>query len=156
NSYKLKEGLIGQCAFEKERILLARVPDDYIYIASSLGEAKPFNVIVLPVLFEGEVKAVIELASFHQFSQNYLTFLDQLMGSIGVVLNMIASSMRTEELLQELKRSNAELEAQATELEEKAKLLEVKNNEVELASRSLEEKAEQLSLISKYKSEFLA
>src|SRR6202453_3054887 len=78
------------------------------------------------------------------------------MDSIGVVLNMIASSMRTEELLQELKRSNAELEAQAKELEDKAKLLEVKNQEVELASRSLEEKAEQLSLISKYKSEFLA
>jgi signal transduction histidine kinase/HAMP domain-containing protein/ActR/RegA family two-component response regulator len=156
NSYKLKEGLIGQCAFEKEKILLTRVPDDYIYITSSLGEAKPFNVIVLPVLFEGEVKAVIELASFQPFSKNYLIFLDQLMSSIGVVLNMIASSMRTEELLQELKRSNAELEAQATELEEKAKLLEVKNQEVELASRSLEEKAEQLSLISKYKSEFLA
>ena len=78
------------------------------------------------------------------------------MDSIGVVLNMISSSMRTEELLQELKRSNAELEAQASELEEKAKLLEIKNHEVELASLSLEEKAEQLSLISKYKSEFLA
>src|SRR5947199_4380682 len=78
------------------------------------------------------------------------------MDSIGVILNMISSTMRTEELLQELKRSNAELEAQAKELEDKAKLLEVKNNEVELASRSLEEKAEQLSLISKYKSEFLA
>jgi HAMP domain-containing protein/signal transduction histidine kinase/AmiR/NasT family two-component response regulator len=156
SAYKLKEGLVGQCAFEKKKILLTKVPEDYIYVASSLGEAKPLNVIVLPVLFEGELKAVIELASFHVFSQNYLNFLDQLMDSIGVVLNMIASTMRTEELLQELKRSNAELEAQANELEEKAKLLEVKNQEVELASQSLEEKAEQLSLISKYKSEFLA
>jgi signal transduction histidine kinase/AmiR/NasT family two-component response regulator/HAMP domain-containing protein len=156
NRYRLKEGLVGQCAFEKKRILLNRIPDDYIAISSSLGEAKPATVIVLPVLFEGELKAVIELASFDTFSQNYLNFLDQLMDSIGVVLNMIASTMRTEELLQELKRSNAELEAQANELEEKAKLLEVKNQEVELASRSLEEKAEQLSLISKYKSEFLA
>jgi signal transduction histidine kinase/CheY-like chemotaxis protein len=156
NIYKLKEGLIGQCAYEKKKILLTRVPEDYIYIASSLGEAKPLNVVVLPILFEGELKAVIELASFQPFSQNYLIFLDQLMDSIGVVLNMIASTMRTEELLQELQKSNVELEAQAKELEEKAKLLEVKNNEVELASRSLEEKAEQLSLISKYKSEFLA
>ena len=108
------------------------------------------------MLFEGELKAVIELASFQPFTANYLNFLSQLMDSIGVILNMISSSMRTEELLQELKRSNAELEAQAKELEEKAKLLEVKNNEVELASMSLSEKAEQLSLISKYKSEFLA
>jgi HAMP domain-containing protein/signal transduction histidine kinase/ActR/RegA family two-component response regulator len=156
NKYKLKEGLVGQCCFEKKRILLAKVPDDYIYVTSGLGEAKPYNVVVLPVLFEGDVKAVIEIASFFPFSNNYLNFLDQLMDSIGVILNMISSTMRTEELLQELKKSNAELEAQAKELEDKAKLLEVKNQEVEMASRSLEEKAEQLSLISKYKSEFLA
>jgi signal transduction histidine kinase/ActR/RegA family two-component response regulator len=127
-----------------------------VRITSSLLEITPRNIIVLPVLFEGELKAVIELASLKPFTQNYISFLDQLMDSIGVILNMISSSMRTEELLQELKRSNTELEAQATELEDKAKLLEVKNQEVELASRSLEEKAEQLSLISKYKSEFLA
>jgi len=156
NKYKLKEGLVGQCAFEKKRILITQPEDSYVRITSSLLEITPRNVIVLPVLFEGELKAVIELASLKPFTQNYITFLDQLMDSVGVILNMISSSMRTEELLQELKRSNVELEAQATELEDKAKLLEVKNNEVELASRSLEEKAEQLSLISKYKSEFLA
>ncbi len=156
NHYKMREGIVGQCAFEKKKILLNKAPSDYIYVSSSLGETPPVNIIVLPILFEGEVKAVIELASLHTFSQNYLNFLDQLMTSIGVVLNMIASTMRTEELLQELKKSNAELEAQAKELEDKAKLLEIKNQEVELASHSVEEKAEQLSLISKYKSEFLA
>ncbi len=156
NSYRLKESLIGQCAFEKKRILLSDVPENFIHISTGMGDAPPRNVVVLPVLFEGETKAVIELASFKVFSDNHLTFLDQLMDSIGVILNMISSSMRTEELLQELKRSNAELEAQANELNDKAKLLEVKNQEVELASRSVEEKAEQLQLISKYKSEFLA
>jgi signal transduction histidine kinase/HAMP domain-containing protein/ActR/RegA family two-component response regulator len=155
-SYRMKEGLIGQCGFEKKRILLSEVPNDFINIASGLGEAPPRNVVVLPVLFEGETRAVIELASFKSFSENHLTFLDQLTASLGVVLNMLASSMRTDELLEELKRSNAELEAQAKELEDKAKLLEVKNQEVERASRSLEEKAEQLSVTSKYKSEFLA
>jgi HAMP domain-containing protein/signal transduction histidine kinase/CheY-like chemotaxis protein len=156
SSYRLKESLIGQCAFEKKRILLSSVPENFIYIASGMGEAPPRSVVVLPVLFEGEAKAVIELASFAEFSPNHLAFFDQLMENVGVILNMIGSSMRTEELLQELKRSNAELEAQAGELNEKAKLLEQKNSEVELASRSLEEKAEQLQLISKYKSEFLA
>ncbi|MBX3021328.1 MAG: HAMP domain-containing protein [Bdellovibrionales bacterium] len=154
--FKLKEGLIGQCAFEKKRILIIQPDETYVKISSSLLELTPRNVIVLPVMFEGELKAVIELASLKPFTENYIYFLDQLMDSVGVILNMISSSMRTEELLQELKRSNAELEAQATELEDKAGLLEVKNQEVELASRSLEEKAEQLSLISKYKSEFLA
>ena len=156
NAYKLKESLIGQCAFEKKRILLTDVPEGFISIATGIGEASPRTVVVLPVLFEGEMKAVIELASFRSFTPNYLTFLDQLMASVGVILNIISSSMRTEELLGQLKKSNAELEAQAAELNEKAKLLEVKNQEVELASRSLEEKAEQLQLISKYKSEFLA
>jgi HAMP domain-containing protein/signal transduction histidine kinase/ActR/RegA family two-component response regulator len=156
SSYRLKQSLIGQCAFEKKRILLAEVPENFIYVATGMGEAVARSAVVLPVLFEGEIKAVIELASFKQFSSNHLTFLDQLVGSIGVILNMISSSMRTEELLQQLKKSNAELEAQAGELNDKARLLEVKNQEVELASRSLEEKAEQLQLISKYKSEFLA
>jgi signal transduction histidine kinase/HAMP domain-containing protein/ActR/RegA family two-component response regulator len=154
--YRLKESLIGQCAFEKKRIVVRDVPEDFIYVTSGMGAARPRAVVVLPVLFEGETKAVIELASFSEFSPNHLAFLDQLMGNVGVILNMISSSMRTEELLQELKRSNAELEAQAAELNDKARLLEQKNSEVELASRSLEEKAEQLQLISKYKSEFLA
>jgi len=156
STYRLKESLVGQCAFEKKRILITKAPEDYISITSGLGESRPQNILLLPVVFEGQLKAVIELASFQPFSVNYLNFLDQLMDSVGVILNMISSTMRTEELLQEVKRSNAELENQAKELEDKAKLLELKNKEVEMASLSLEEKAEQLSLISKYKSEFLA
>ena len=160
------------------------MPRDYIQISSGLGEAPPLNIVVLPVLFEGEVKAVIELASFHAFSPIHQLFLDQLMESIGVVLNMIGANMRTEELLQqsqsltqelqsqskeltqqqdELKRTNSELEKQALELEEKARLLAEQNtrsrSRTARSSRpalSLEEKAEQLALISKYKSEFLA
>ncbi len=156
NKYRLRESLVGQCAFEKKRILITNPPENYISVVSSLGESAPKNILLLPVLFEGELKAVIELASFRPFSANSLNFLDQLMDSVGVILNMLSYTMKTEELLQEVKRSNSELEAQANELEEKAKLLEVKNKEVEMASLSLEEKAEQLSLISKYKSEFLA
>jgi signal transduction histidine kinase/CheY-like chemotaxis protein len=156
NTYRLKESLIGQCAFEKKRILLTDVPENFIYVATGMGEAPARSVVVLPVLFEGETKAVIELASIKDFVPNYLNFLDQLMDSIGVIINMISSSMRTDELLQQLKKTNTELEAQAGELNDKARLLQVKNTEVELASRSLEEKAEQLQLISKYKSEFLA
>ncbi len=156
NRFRLQETLIGQCAFEKKRILLRDVPSDFIYVASGMGEAAPRSVVVLPVLFEAETKAVIELATLNEFGANHLTFLDQLTDSIGVTLNIISSGMRTDELLQQLKKSNAELEAQASELNDKAKLLEIKNNEVELASLSLEEKAEQLQLISRYKSEFLA
>src|SRR6185503_15499029 len=90
NRFNLKEGLVGQCAYEKERILLTNVPRDYVQVSSGLGEAAPLNIIVLPALFEGEVKAVIELATFGEFSETHQSFLDQLMESIGIVINTIA------------------------------------------------------------------
>jgi HAMP domain-containing protein/signal transduction histidine kinase/ActR/RegA family two-component response regulator len=156
NRFSLGESLVGQCALERKSIVVSQVPEDYIEISSGLGEAPPRNIIVLPVLFEGKLKAIIELASFQEFSPIHLTFLDQLMQSIGVVFNMIGASMRTNELLEELQRSNAELEGRSKELEDKAHLLEVRNREIATASASLEEKAQELSQISKYKSDFLA
>jgi len=156
NRFAPGEGLVGQAALEKKAILVTEVPEDYIHIVSGLGEAPPHNIAVFPVIFEGQMKAIIELASFQAFSNIHLSFLEQLMQSIGVVFNMISASMRTEELLQELQRSNAQLEGRSQELEVKAKQLEVKNQEIAKASASIEEKARELSRISKYKSDFLA
>ncbi len=162
-TFKMGQGLIGQAAQEKRRILVNRVPQDYIRITSSLGQATPTSIVVLPVLFEGEAKAVIELASFDQFSEIHLAFLDQMTQSLGIVLNTIAATMRTEELLkqsqalaQQLQNTNAELEEKAQLLAEQKTEVETKNREVEQAKAALEEKAEQLALTSKYKSEFLA
>ena len=81
NEFKLGQGLVGQCALEKQRILLVNPPKDYIAIASGLGEATPQNIIVMPVIFEGQVKAIIELASFERFNPTHLAFLDQLLPS---------------------------------------------------------------------------
>ena len=161
--FSLGEGLVGQVALEKERILLTNVPKDYIRIGSGLGEASPMNLIILPVLFEKEIKAVIELASFEPFSETHLDFLGQLTESIGIVLNTIETNSRTEHLLEqstsladELRRANEELQDKAHLLVKQKEEVENKNKEVEEARRSLEEKAEQLTLTSKYKSEFLA
>src|SRR6202023_1508843 len=118
----------------------------------------------------GEARAVIELASFSQFSDVHLAFLDLLTESIGIVLNTIAATMRTEELLKQsqalaeklqsqqlqLQQTNAELQEKAQLLAEQKTEVETKNLEVEQAKEALEEKAEQLALTSKYKSEFLA
>src|SRR5690606_7122769 len=168
--FKIGEGLVGQCALEKERILLTNVPTNYIKINSGLGKAKPSNLIILPVLFENNVKAVIELASLDAFSQTHQDFLSQLTESIGIVLNTIEANTRTEGLLtqsqslaselkiqqEELRRTNDELQDKALLLVKQKEEVEAKNKEVEEARRSLEEKAEQLQLTSKYKSEFLA
>ncbi len=166
NRFSPGEGLVGQAMLEKQPILLQNVPDDYIQITSGLGEAPPRNIIVLPILFEGDVKAVIELASFLPFSQIHQTFLDQLTESIGVVLNMIQANMRTEELLEqsqkltqelqsqskelqqqqeELKRSNTELEAQARTLRQSEELLKEQQEELQQVNEELEEKASLLA-----------
>ncbi len=164
------EGLVGQCAVEKQRILLNQVPPDYTSVQSSLGSSSPTAIVVIPVLFEGQTKAVIELASLREFSVTHLTFLEQLTQSIGVVLNTIEATMRTEGLLtqsqeltvelqsqqKELQQTNEELAQKARQLAEQNVEVERKNEEVEQARRALEEQAAELALTSKYKSEFLA
>jgi signal transduction histidine kinase/HAMP domain-containing protein/CheY-like chemotaxis protein len=176
-SFALREGLIGQAAADKRAIRLNKLPGDFIRIGSGLGSAAPVNINILPALFEDEVKAVIELASFEDFNETHHSFLNQLMETVGIVLNTIAATMRTEGLLAQSQLLTQELQARQTELttkqeelhatneelQEKAQLLEnekrqveAKNFEIEMARRAVEEKAEQLALTSKYKSEFLA
>jgi len=167
---KLGEGLIGQCAMEKHRMLINDLPPENISIRSGLFDAKPRNVIVLPVLFEDRVKAVIELASIGAFTASHLAFLEQLTASIGIVLNSIEATMQTEGLLKqsqqlaaelqtqqkELQQTNEQLAQKAQQLAEQNAEVERKNDEIEQARRALEEKAKELALTSKYKSEFLA
>src|SRR6201992_2430353 len=151
-------------------MVISDVPSNTITIRSGLFEATPRNVIVLPVLFEDRVKAVIELASLGTFTASQLAFLEQLTGSIGIVLNSIEATMQTEALLKQSQQLAAELQTQQKELQQtneqlaqKAQQLaeqnvevERKNEEIEQARRALEEKAKELALTSKYKSEFLA
>ena len=153
--FHVGEGIVGQAAFEKQRILLQNAPDDYITINSGLGEAKPMQIVVLPIVFEGQVLAVMELATFTAFSDTYLSLLDQLTESIGVVLNTIQANMRTEELLaqsqslaeelqaqqEELTETNKRLEQQAKSLQASEELLKTQQEELQQTNEELEEKA---------------
>ena len=164
------EGLVGQCAIDRRKILLTNVPEGYLQISSGLGAAIPRNVLVLPIIFESQIKGVLELASFEGFSDTHQAFLEQLTESIGIVINTIEANTRTEDLLtqsqslaHELQSRQQELQHTNEELQEKAHLLahqnqevERKNQEVEQARQALEDKARQLALTSKFKSEFLA
>ena len=157
--FRLREGLVGQAAFEKQRILVTQAPPDYVQISSGLGEAKPVNLVILPVLFEGDVKAVIELASFQRFTEIHLTFLDQLAEIIGIMLNTITATMRTEELLKqsqalateltsrqaELTETNTRLQEQARTLQESEERLREQQEELKQTNEELEVKAHQLS-----------
>jgi CheY-like chemotaxis protein/signal transduction histidine kinase/HAMP domain-containing protein len=163
------EGLVGQCAVDKRRMLIT-TPAQATPISSALLKVPPRNLFVLPVLFESQVKAVIELASIHEFTALQTIFLEQLTTSIGIVLNSIEATMQTEGLLtqsqqlaaelqaqqKELQQTNEQLEQKAQQLAERNVEVERKNQEIEQARRALEEKATELALTSKYKSEFLA
>ncbi|WP_406091871.1 HAMP domain-containing protein [Streptomyces sp. NBC_01013] len=176
-SFRPGETLIGTAAEEKRTIQVDNVPPGYLKISSGLGEAPPAHVIVLPVLFEGKVLGVIELASFQPFTHIQRDFLNQLAEMIATSVNTISVNTTTEKLLeqsqelteqlrdrsQELENRQKALQASNAELEEKAELLaqqnrdiEVKNTEIEEARQVLEERAEQLAVSMRYKSEFLA
>ncbi|MER5212693.1 HAMP domain-containing protein [Streptomyces sp. NPDC002838] len=176
-SFRPGEGLIGTAAMEKRTILVENAPSGYLKISSGLGEAPPAQVIVLPVLFEGKVLGVIELASFTPFTQIQKDFLNQIAEMIATSVNTISVNTKTEVLLrqsqelteqlrersEELENRQKALQASNAELEEKAELLaqqnrdiEVKNTEIEEARQVLEERAEQLAVSMRYKSEFLA
>ena len=162
NRFRFRQGLVGQCAYERKRIVLTNVPPDYITIGSALGETPPLNIIVLPVLFEQDLKAVIEIASLGRFSETHQSFLDQLMESIGIVLNTIAANMQTESLLkqsqtltielqsqqEELKKTNDRLEQQAATLNQSQELLKTQQEQLKLTNEELEEKA-RLLLVQK-------
>jgi CheY-like chemotaxis protein/signal transduction histidine kinase len=144
NVFGLGEGLVGQAALERKSILVTKAPEDYIAIASGLGEADPVNIIVLPVLFEDQVMAVIEMASFVPFSEAHLTFLEQLSETLGVVVNTIVATMRTEELLQQSQGLTMELQSQSEELQSQRDELERTNQELEEQARSLKASEELL------------
>ena len=167
---RIGEGLVGQCALDKRRVLIEELPAHAVPIGSALFKVVPQNVVVLPVVFESQVKAVIELASVKAFTPLQITFLEQLTASIGIVLNSIEATMQTEALLKqsqnlagelqsqkrELQDTNDQLEQKAQQLAERNVEVERKNQEIEQARGALEEKASELALTSKYKSEFLA
>jgi HAMP domain-containing protein/CheY-like chemotaxis protein/signal transduction histidine kinase len=165
NKFKIGEALVGQSALEQKPILITHAPEDYVRISSGLGEGLPINLIVLPVLFEDQVLAVIELASFQRFADVQQAFLEQLSETIGVVLNTIQANMRTEELLsqsqgltmelqsqseelqaqqEELQQTNKELEAQAASLKASEELLQTQQEELQQTNEELEEKAQLL------------
>jgi CheY-like chemotaxis protein/HAMP domain-containing protein/GAF domain-containing protein len=167
--FKLGSGLVGQCAADGRPILVTQV-EHAVSVSSALVQMTPKSIFVLPILFESQVKAVIELSSLTEFTSLEIAFLEQLTSNIGIVLNSIEATMQTEGFLKqsqqlagelqtqqrELQQTNEQLEQKARELAEQNVEVERKNQEIEQARRALEEKASELALTSKYKSEFLA
>jgi HAMP domain-containing protein/signal transduction histidine kinase len=166
----LGESLVGQVARTRKPIVLDEVPPGYAPISSAIGQARPVNVMIVPIVFEGQVLGVIEAGSLWPFTQVHKDFLEQLMETIGVNVNTMLANARTDALLHESQRLTAELQARQmelqssnAELDDKVALLaaqnrdiETKNAEIEQARQEIEERAKQLDQASRYKSQFLA
>jgi signal transduction histidine kinase len=166
----LGESLIGQVAKTRRPIVLDAVPTGYARIASAIGESRPVNVMIVPIVFEDQVLGVIEAGSLWPFTQVHRDFLEQLMEAIGVNVNTMIANARTDALLDqsqrltaelqsrqmELQRSNAELADKAALLAAQNRDIETKNAEIEQARQEIEERAKQLDQANRYKSQFLA
>ncbi len=184
NKFVLGEGLVGQAALEQREILLTQVPESYIHIQSGLGDSVPYQIIVIPFLYENELKGVIELGKLTEFGELELDFLRQVIPHIAVAVNTCESRGKMQELLhqtqtqteelqaqseelqtqteelqtqqEELTQTNQELELRTKDLERQKEEVRQKNTVLEKTQQEIEAKAKELELASKYKSEFLA
>ncbi|HIK15529.1 MAG TPA: response regulator [Leptolyngbyaceae cyanobacterium M33_DOE_097] len=144
NEFRLGEGLVGQCALEKQRILLTDVPGDYVRIQSGLGNAPPLNIVVLPILFEKDVKGVLELSSFQRFGELQLTFLQEASEVMGVMINAIAAYLQTQTLLEQSQLLTNELRHQQEELLQSNQLLEERTQSLQESELILQQQQEEL------------
>lgn len=157
---KLGEGLLGQCAMDRQPIVIENVPQQFFKVNSSLGVTEPGHVAIFPVLFEGQLLAVIEVATLHHFAPIHLSFIEQLTEDIGIVLNTIQTNTRTEDLLAqsqtlakelrqqqlEMTETNKRLEQQTVSLQKSQQQLRQKQDELEVTNLQLEERATQVLL----------
>lgn len=137
DSYAVGQGLVGQAALEHDIISLTEIPEDYIRINSSLGETQPRNVLLLPILHEGEVKGVLELGSFAEFTDVQLDYLRNAAESIAIALHSVESQTKLRTLLEQTQKQAEELQAQQEELR-------VSNEELEQQALALRSSEEQL------------
>ncbi|MCE2573327.1 response regulator [Motilimonas eburnea] len=144
NRFMLGEGIVGQCALERNTIILTNVPDDYIKVSSGLGQEKPNTIIALPVVFEDKCLGVIELASFSRFSELQLEFLHQTMINLGVTINSLMGRKRIVELLQQSQSQTEELQSQTEELQSQSEELRATNEELEQKAQLLNQQSSEL------------
>ncbi|MBK5449050.1 response regulator [Bacillus sp. TH22] len=176
-SIKMGEGLIGQCALEKQSFILREIPEEFRYVTSGLLEIRPQNLLVIPILFEDEVIAVMELVSVTEISDLHQDLIQQTVDNLGLTIHSIMGRMRIQTLLHESQAMTEELQVQSEELQTQAEELQMqaeelrttneqlesrteeaeqKTTDLEITKSELEEKASEILRSSKYKSEFLA
>ncbi|WP_289139503.1 CHASE3 domain-containing protein [uncultured Brevibacillus sp.] len=139
DSFRLGEGLVGQCAVDKRIFLIDHLPEDYIKVTSGLGEASPRHLVVAPITVEGRVEAVVELAAFQPFEAAHLTLLDLLQEKFGQSIVSVLGRMEVERLLSESQVMTEELQTQSEELQTQSEELQMQQEQLRMTNEFLEE-----------------
>ncbi|MDF2723328.1 MAG: sensor hybrid histidine kinase [Paenibacillus sp.] len=176
-SFKPGEGLVGQAIVDKRVFLLRDVPDTYVRVSSGLGHAAPRSILIVPIMFEGHVEAVLELASFETFGKKHIAFVEQIGDTLGTAISSVRGRMEVERLLNESQMLTEELQAQSEELQAQSEELQMQQDQLRISNEFLEEHnhfmeqkaaelkkakeelevyAVELERSSRFKSEFLA
>ena len=134
---QLGEGLLGQAIVERKAQFITNVPADYIRVSSGLGEATPVEVVILPIMFEGEVNAILEIASLNSLNVSQHSFLEELISNLGIVIESVMSRIQLAHLLEESQTLMEEVQAQSEELQNQQEELRATNEELEEQTQSL-------------------
>lgn len=174
NSFRPGEGLVGQVALERQRLVLTNVPPGYMPVASSLGEATPRQIIAAPLIHGGEVLGVVEIALMRELAPAESEFLDTALASVAIAFNTARARARIDELLaqtqaqaaavrareEELRALNEVLQAQTENLRTSESRLRAQQGELQSVNAELEEKAailqEQRATLDRQNRELLA
>jgi transcriptional regulator with GAF, ATPase, and Fis domain len=138
------QGLAGQCALEKETIYLAEVPADYVHITSGLGQAPPRTILVVPLLHNGDVYGVLEMASFQAFAPHQVAFVEKVAESIAGALANIAVNDQTRRLLEQSQQLAESMKSQEEELRQNQEELQATQEEMRRRQEELERENETL------------
>ena len=148
NEFALGESLVGQCALEKKQILLSRVPDDYMSIQSATGESTPASVVVVPIVHENELKGVLEIGAFHEFTEDELRLLQEAARNIAVAVHTVQSRTRLSEMLEQSRQQAEQLEAQKEEMRKVNEDLEQQAMELAESESKMQEQQEELKAVN--------
>ncbi|MCP4696972.1 MAG: response regulator [Gammaproteobacteria bacterium] len=144
DAFKIREGLVGQAAYEQKMFVITQAPEDYVHIKSGLGESAPGAILVTPFIYENELKGVIELASFQRFTDLQLEFLKQAMPVIAIAVNTAESRTKMQDLLEQSQAQSEELQIQQEKMQQTNAMLESQKQEMQVQQEKLQQSNEEL------------
>lgn len=90
--FKTGENITGQVAKNQTLTSIQEIPEDYFRVESGLGGAFPKHLVIFPLVFKNETKAVIELATFKKIDAVQFKILNTLISELGERLNKFVST----------------------------------------------------------------